>query len=220
MEAELTAIPITEAPPRGRGRPPRTTAQRAEQRGRLIDGIIGGIRRYGAEASIDDLAEAAGVSKPVLYDEFGDKLGIADAVAVVLAERLEARVLADLATGPGFDVEGVVEAVVVALVNLIDAEPAVYGFIVRSIRSNDRGLLDNALVRVLHDRATLFIGLVTPGLSSAYLRILTDSLFGFVFAAVESWQKSKRPRKAEVARMLTYVVRGGLQAVAENLAVR
>ena len=42
------------------------------------------LRTHGRDASLVEMASVAGVSKPVLYDEFGDKQGVADAIADVV----------------------------------------------------------------------------------------------------------------------------------------
>ena len=205
------------APARRRGRPPRTEAQRAAQRTRLVEAAMDAIRSSGADVSIDDLAIAAGVSKPVLYDEFGGKLGVADAIAVVLAEQVERDVVAELTKAKALDMSSAVGAVVGALVTLIDDEPELYAFLVRSIRTSDRGFLDNALVRVIHERAALIMGLLAPGVSDEHLAVLTDGVFGFLFAAVESWQATRRPPKDELVQVLTAVIGEGFKALTGSI---
>jgi AcrR family transcriptional regulator len=200
-----------------RGRPPRTEAQRRAHRGRLVDAAIDAIRERGPDVSIDDIATAAGVSKPVLYDEFGSRLGIADAIAVVVAERVERQVIDQLASGGAFDLEIAVRVFVRSLIDLIETEQAVYAFLVRSIRTPERGFLDNALLASIHERAALVVGLIAPGLPKAHLRVLTDGLFGFLFAAIESWQSAKKPRKNELIDTLTHVIRVGFSGVAAEV---
>jgi AcrR family transcriptional regulator len=107
-----------------------------------------------------------------------------------------------------------VRAVIEGLVNFIDAEPALYVFLVRAMRNPERGFLDNALVAVMHERAKVVVGFIAPLLPDAHLRILTDGLFGFVFASVESWQAAKEPDKAELIDTLTRVIRTGFGGVA------
>lgn len=196
---------------RKRGRPRRTPAQRAEQRERLITASMEAVRTRGADVSVDELARVAGVSKPVLYSEFGDKRGVADAIAVSLAHQLEARVAADLAGGP-IDIPAVVRATVEALVELIDTEPELYEFIVRSIRSSDRGFLDNGLVRVIQQRFEVLVGLLLPGLDRVRVRVLTDGLFGFGFAAVESWTSHRELSRDELVVALSAVIQAGIEA--------
>src|SRR5437016_10148188 len=134
-------MPARVTPARRPGRPARTEQERAAQRARLLDSSMDAIREQGPDISIDELAAAAGVSKPVLYDEFGGKLGIADALAVVLAQNVERNVMKRLASGPTIDAETAVRLAITSLINLIVDEPNLYAFLVRSMRSTDRGFL-------------------------------------------------------------------------------
>lgn len=208
------SVPSTAVAERRRGRPRRTDEQRRAHRGRLVDAAMSAIRERGPDVSIEDLAAAAGVSKPVLYDEFGGRLGIADAIAVVAAEAVERRVVAELTAAPSFELEAAVRAVIEGLVDFVDDQPELYVFLVRAIRTPERGFLDNALVAVVHERASVLVGFVAPGLPSEHLRILTDGLFGFVFASVESWQARKDLPKEELIDTLTDVIHTGLGGVA------
>lgn len=169
------------------------------------------VRRHGPDASMDDLARAAGVSKPVLYSTFGDKRGVADAIAVTLAHRLERQAAAELAGQP-MEIPSVVRAAIGALIDIIDTEPELYQFIVRAIRSGDRGLLDNALVQVIQERMAVLMGLLLPGLDVVRLRALSDGLFGFGFAAVESWTSHRELTKEELIEALSTVVQAGIEA--------
>ena len=144
-----------------RGRPRLTDEQRAEQRANLLSGAMAAIRENGSEVSVDDIAKGVGVSKPVLYGHFGDRLGLADAIAVAMAdavtgaasETVEAAASDPL--GPGsdrIDFGAAAEVIVTSLVDLVENEPEIYGFLVRTIRSGDRGFFDNALVDVIRER--------------------------------------------------------------------
>lgn len=202
--------------PRRRGRPPRTEAQRADQRARLLAAAKATIRAGGPDVPVEEMAAAAGVSKPVLYDEFGGRLGVADAVAVSLAEQVQLTVAAELATAGGFDIDTVVRRIVGALVSVIEDEPELYAFLVRSIRSSDRRFLDNALVRVVHDQGSMLISLIAPGTTPAALDVLTSGLFGFVFAAVEAWVETKEPDRETLVELLSEIIRTGIQTVAAH----
>ena len=172
------------------------------------------VRTNGPDVSIDDMALAAGVSKPVLYAEFGDKLGLIDAIALVLAERVERTVVARITSSREFDADSVIGAIVDALITLIDGEPQLYAFLARGIRESDRGFLDNALVRVIHERAALVVGLLAPQVAKDELSILTDGVFGFVFGVVESWLPTRRPSKDRLVATMAAVIRAGLMEVA------
>lgn len=172
------------------------------------------VRRHGPDASIDQMAGAAGVSKPVLYAEFGDKFGVVDAMAVQLAAGVESTVVARLAAERTFGPDAAIEAVVEALIDLVDAEPQLYQYIVRNLRTSDRGLLDNALVRVIHDRAALIIGHLAAELRPEELRLLTDGVFGFVFAVIESWMATREFDKPRLVATITAVIQASLKEVA------
>jgi AcrR family transcriptional regulator len=172
------------------------------------------VRRFGPDASIDQMAEAAGVSKPVLYSEFGGKFGLVDAMAVQLAAGVERTVIARLAADRAFSSAGAIEAVVDALIDLVDSEPQIYAYIVRNLRTSDRGLLDNALVRVIHDRAALILGHVAAELRPEELRLLTDGVFGFVFAVIESWMATRELDKDRLVATITTVIQASLKEVA------
>lgn len=205
------AVVSSAAAPRPRGRRPRTDDERAAHRARLVAAAIDAVRAHGPDAAMHDIAERAGVSKPVLYDEFGDKLGVADAIAVELAGRLERDLIAALASGGPFDATALVDGLVGSLIELIDGEPELYRFLVRSIRTGERGgLLDNALAHVIRERAAALFGVLSPGAPPRELRLLTDGWFGFVLAAVESWQVDKDLDRDEVAALIATTLRAGL----------
>jgi AcrR family transcriptional regulator len=178
------------------------------------------VRRFGPEVSLDHMADVAEVSKPVLYAEFGDKTGVVDAMAVVLAGRVENTVIERVTAQGTFDAEHIIGAIIDALINLIDDEPELYAYIVRSLRMRDRGLLDNALVRVIHERATLIVGELGRDLIAGELDILVDGVFGFLFGVIESWVATRRPAKEELIESMTAAVRAGLGAVAARRAQR
>lgn len=203
---------------RPRGRPPRTTEQRAAHRLRLVEAVMDAIRERGPDLSLDDMADAAGVSKPVLYDEFGGRLGIADAVALLLAEHFERDLIGVWAHTPDLAFGVMVSKAVDSLIDLVETEPQLYAFLVRSIRSSDRGFLDNALVRAIHGRALLLMRFIAPALDTDAIAVLTDGLFGFMFAAVESWLPRRLPPRAAFVDALAAVVGHGIQAAIDQAA--
>src|SRR5580704_18590923 len=89
--------------PRAPGRPSRTDTERTLQRQRLLDDAMAAIRRHGPTVSVDEIAAQAGVSKPVIYAEFGDKAGIAEAFALARAEQVERSLVAELAASKSLD---------------------------------------------------------------------------------------------------------------------
>lgn len=199
-------------PSRGPGRPPRSPEVRAAQRVRLLDAAIAAIRRVGPDASVDEMAAEAGVSKPVLYAEFGDKQGIADAVAVEVVERGERAFMAAL-QGRGLDLPTALHLAVDAFFDVVTEDPALYGFIFRSIRRSDRGLLDNALVRSLERRFEALARILAPGADPEVLRVLAHGTFGFMIGAIESWLPTRTPPRDQVIDDIVLVLASGLEAL-------
>lgn len=198
---------------RGPGRPRRTPEARAIQRARLLDAAIAAIRRVGPDASVDEMASEAGVSKPVLYAEFGDKNGIADAIAVEIVERSERDLMAEIARSGSIELTMALRFGVEGFFDIVTGEPAIYGFIFRSIRSNDRGLLDNALVRSLQARFELVAGVLVPEADPDLLRVMAHGTFGFMIGAIESWLNAKTPPREELIDNIVLVLANGLQTL-------
>ena len=193
------------------------------QRQRLLDDAMAAIRLHGSSVSVENIAVQAGVSKPVIYAEFGDKAGIADALALERAQQMERSLIAQLADSEPLDTSMAVQLGASAVIGLLVDEPEVYGFIVRSMRDSDRGVLDNPLVRTLHDRVGMLISLLAPDADKAMVSVVTDGMFGFIFAMVESWQVAQEPSQEEVVRMIVTLVQQGFttisgQPVAEAVA--
>ncbi len=171
------------------------------------------IRIHGSGVSVENIAAHAGVSKPVIYAEFGDKAGLADALALERAEQMERSLIAGLASSEPLDTAQAVRLGASALIGLLVDDPEIYGFIQRSMRASDRGVLDNPLVRTLHDRVGMLISLLAPDADKAMVSVVTDGMFGFIFAMVESWQVAREPSQEEVVRMIVLLVQDGFATI-------
>lgn len=81
------------------GRSTRWSAHRESRREELVEAAVTAIDRLGPSASIEDIATAAAVSKPVLYRYFSDKADLHTAVgaygAGLVLERLAPALVAD-----------------------------------------------------------------------------------------------------------------------------
>lgn len=98
-------------------------------------------------------------------------------------------------------------------------ERSLYRFVDRTIATEGRGILDNALVRVLHERTIPFVAEMVPGLAPDRLALVTDSVHGFVLGVLESWPDTKdRIGADDVVAMVGLVSRAGLRAAGEGAA--
>ena len=106
------------------------SVHRADRREELLDAAITGIRTHGASASMDQLAAAAGITKPILYRHFGDRAGLINAIADRFATQLERELLTSINEVTDGTHELLVRTVD-AFVAYIEADPALYRFIVQ-----------------------------------------------------------------------------------------
>src|SRR5918997_3382323 len=130
-QSATKAVASAGASRRGRPRGPRRT--REERREELLDAAERAIRRAGPQASMDQLASEAGITKPILYSHFGDRAGLADALAVRAGGRLvdslsETMAAATLTREP----REVVRAAMGTFCSFVENEPEIYRFVVLS----------------------------------------------------------------------------------------
>lgn len=169
------------------------------------------IRRIGADASVDQLAAAAGVSKPVLYASFGGKEEIADAIGEELARRVEQQFMAHLAESGTLDLASGVKALIDTLFDLLAEEREIYGFVVRCVRVSDRRLLDNGFVRAVDERVQQMSMLIAPDTEPALLAILAHGVVGFVTFAVETWLDTRQPPREDLIEAIINLLQNGVR---------
>ncbi len=171
--------------------------------------------------SVDDIAADSGVSKPVIYGQFGDRLGLADAIAVVMADAVTETTLAAVTesaeSGADLGFVAAIRSIVTSLVDLVDTEPAIYGFLVRTIRSGERGFFDNALVEVIRVRGGRLVEFANPQIPDRTRELLVDGAFGFLLFAIESWKINRTPGRVELVDTLTEAVVAGFTSAAGTL---
>ena len=167
--------------PRRVGRPPGPTRDKAERRDELLEAATAAIRRIGADATMAELAAAAGVTKPILYSHFGDKAGLGAALAKRVVSELNETLLGGLVTGGG--AEERVRATVDAFVGWIEREPELYRFLVAD------GLGDMALVSEIGNQITIVLStaLRAAGGDSGPAELWSYAIIGAVFVTAEWW---------------------------------
>ncbi|MGO4144357.1 TetR/AcrR family transcriptional regulator [Paenarthrobacter sp. YAF11_1] len=111
------------------GRTARWQSHREERRAELIRQARKAVHRLGSDASMEDIAGAAGTSKSVFYRYFGDKAGLQQAMGEVVLGQMQRRMqeAAQLAQTPR---EGLF-AMVSAYLQMAESSPHVYAFITR-----------------------------------------------------------------------------------------
>ncbi|MDD1477594.1 TetR/AcrR family transcriptional regulator [Arthrobacter sp. H16F315] len=111
------------------GRASRWQPHREERRRELIKAARKAVHRLGSDASMEDIAAAAGTSKSVFYRYFGDKAGLQQAVGEVVLSQMQRRIQ-EAAQGAQTPREGLL-AMVSAYLQMAETSPAVYTFVTR-----------------------------------------------------------------------------------------
>src|SRR3954469_11564645 len=118
----MSSDPVTPAGPRSRD---ELLSGKREQ---LLDAADRVVQREGSAATMNLIAAEAGITKPILYRHFGDKVGLYRALADRHIDQLLDRLRAALATRGGLQVR--TRATVDAYLAAVEEQPQVYRFLV------------------------------------------------------------------------------------------
>jgi AcrR family transcriptional regulator len=175
------------------GRRTRWAAHRRQRRLELIDAALDAFAQHGPEVDMDQVATAAGVSKPVLYRYFADKaqlwLAAGEYVAQLVVEEVSP------AVAQVREERALIAATVDAYLGAIESRPELYRFLMhQSGLSGGHNLVAKAsgkvaveLSRVIGDR------LRAMGLDSGPAEPWAYGLVGFVTAVGDWWLERGRP---------------------------
>lgn len=165
------------------GRRLRWTQHRAQRRAAFVAAGAAAIDHYGTTASAEQIAEAAQVSRTVLYRYFRDREDLRQAIADHVVQEVLASVLPKLQWGPASTPREVIAAAVGTIVGWLDDHPNLYRFVrerASSLDSVETTLADHvaAILKLL----MMFFGM--PGEAAepgAY------GIVGFVEASSSWW---------------------------------
>jgi len=160
-------------------------------------------------AAMDDIAEKAGVSKPVLYQHFPGKLELYQALLTTYADELVARVEHAIATTT--DNQKRVEAAVGAYFDFVAGEGQAYRLVFESdmrAQPEAAAVVDGALSRCID--AITEVVTVDAGLDTARAKLLAVGLVGLSQITARYWLDAEDgvPRDEAVALMSGLAWRG------------
>ncbi len=160
-------------------------------------------------AAMDDIAEKAGVSKPVLYQHFPGKLELYRALLTTYADELVDRVRK--AISETADNEQRVHAAVSAYFDFVAGEGHAYRLVFESdLRSEPEAaaVVDGALTRCIDTVASAVT--TDSGLDVSRARLLAVGLVGLSQVTAQYWLDSEQsvPREEAVALMSSLAWRG------------
>jgi AcrR family transcriptional regulator len=201
-------------PPRRRpGRPVGSTAGRSVRREEYLEAIIDAIRKLGPEATLAELAAGAGMSKPVLYDHFTDRLGLTAAVIGKLSETVAADAVLAVLSG-GEPVELIAKAFDV-FVAFVESEPQIYGWVLRGVRDLPAaGLSELPMAMAAGGHLSMVIGSVMrgAGVDSGAAEPWAFGIVGFMLSATEWWLVRRAMSRADFVDYVAKFVWGGLSS--------
>jgi AcrR family transcriptional regulator len=163
-------------------------------------------------ASMDEIAAAAGVTKPVLYRHFPSKRDLVRTVLAEGIERLNAALneAAESATTP----KEYVEHGFLAFFTFIEAEPGAYQLLFGNGTWTQSGFFEelDAFQTAAADRVSLLIDV--PGMDPGIRRILGGAIVGMCDHAARQWLRAEfEPSAEEAAAALVELAWAGLRGL-------
>lgn len=201
---------------------PRRRLPAARRRRQLIDVALETFARNGLEATtMDDIASAAGVTKPLLYQHFRSKRALFLELLGDVAQELLEEITA--ATSAAASPRGEVEAGFAAYFHFaIEHESAFRLLFDRSVPYD--GELDQALRRVEDTIADAVTPLIAADIDESHQRLLAHAVVGMAEGASRSWLRSRdfsadrSPEEVQaeadrLARRMADLAWGGLRSI-------
>jgi len=191
------------------GRPRGPRRDRDERRAELLDAAERAIRRIGPQASMDDIATEAGVTKPILYSHFGDKGGLVSALAARVAARVNRTVTEALSRADEPSV--VVSSTIEAFCAFIEDEPQLYRFLVQSAKHGS-DLSGPRLMSDIGSQIAVVLGgaLRRVGADSGAAEPWAAAIVGMAFGGASWWVERRSMSRHDLVSYLSQLLWSGL----------
>src|SRR3954452_18590642 len=191
---------------------------RSSKREELLDAADRVVQREGSAASMNHIAAEAGITKPILYRHFGDKVGLYRALADRHIDQLLGRLRDALATrgGLGARTRPTIDAYLAA----VESQPQVYRFLVERAAAEEpdvRGQVEG-FVRRFGDELAAGIAAEPElaGVDQARARIWAHAIAGMVQGTGDWWLDQADVPRAVVADQLAALLWRGFAGLASD----
>lgn len=183
---------------------------RTERRRELLRTAIETVRVRGEDCSVDDIARAVGVTRPVIYRYFAGRDGIAKAIGADTAQRVRADMLQAMERET--DGRAMLAAGIGAYLAFIETDPALYRYLLRGpMRRADGGYIGDFVDRLGREIAAV-IGdvLAAAGRDTGNAEPWAFAIIGMVGVTGEWWLDRGSMSRPRLAAYLTDLLWNGL----------
>lgn len=182
------------------GRRSRWTQHRAQRRAAFVDAGVAAVDQHGPAASAEQIAEAAGVSRTVLYRYFRDREDLRKAIADQVVQAVIASVLPALQIGPQTTPRQIITPAVSVIVCWLDEHPNIYRF----LRSRRDGALDSVESTLADSVAALLkVVMVYLGVDAEQAEPGAYGIVGFVESTGGWWLEHRTMSRERITRIVT-----------------
>lgn len=191
---------------------------RGQKTEELLEAAIGVIRDDGASASMERIALAGGVTKPILYKHFGDKAGIYEAIAARYLNELRSELVKSMQRGA--TPEETLRRTVDTYLAVIERDPQIYRFLTREARLSvsDPGAPVESFIRQLAGEVTVVIGdgLRASGTDLGAAEPIGYGITGMVQLAGDWWIERRPMSRERMTAYITDLIWNGLSTMLPN----
>jgi AcrR family transcriptional regulator len=199
------------------GRRSRWTEHRARRRAAFVAAGAAAVDRYGPEASAEQIAEVADVSRTVLYRYFRDREDLRLAIADHVVRAVVNSVLPKLQLGAGSTPREIIAAAVGVIVGWLDEHPNLYHF----LRSRRTGASLDSVEGTLADNvaALLKAMMMVFGIDSEQAEPAAYGIVGYVESAGSWWLQHRTMSRERFTDLATAGVWHLLDGTARDFGV-
>jgi len=186
-------------------------AERRARRSALVDAAIAEIRALGPGVTMEQLAKAGGVTKPILYRHFGDRDGLVGEMAKRFSDELLLSVMAPLVDEP--DPREQLVGTVAGYVAFIEKDLNLYGFLMQQVTASSLNRTPiSALVDVVAQQIAVVMGeqLQFFGRDTGAAVPWAYGIVGLVHTATDWWLQDRTMSRERFVRYLTDLLWHGL----------
>jgi AcrR family transcriptional regulator len=199
------------------GRRLRWTEHRSQRRTAFVTAGAVAVDRYGADASAEQIAEVAGVSRTVLYRYFRDREDLRQAIADHVVRAVLDSVLPKLEIHPEATPRQIIRSAIAVIVGWLDEHPNLYHF----LRSRRTGASLDSVEGTLADNiaALLKTVMVLFGIESEQAEPGAYGIVGFVESVGSWWLEHRTMHRDRLTDLLTTGVWHLLDGTARDFGI-